>query len=111
LVGKIKKVYANCRIIFNSSRSLAQNTTQICDVAAYLMDLLDLVTEKHSHRTKIECASEKKRLKMIAYIHIYRKSQLIPKTAPQNSKVSLKISSQSTYLGSLFSSLNKTVQV
>lgn len=46
------------------------------------MDLLDLVIEKHLHGTKIECASEKKRLKMIAYIHMYSKSQLILKRAP-----------------------------
>jgi hypothetical protein len=79
LVGIIKKVYADGRIIFNSSCSLAQNTTQICDV---FMDLLDLVIEKHLHITKMECASEKKRLKMISYIHIYSKSQLILKIAP-----------------------------
>jgi predicted membrane channel-forming protein YqfA (hemolysin III family) len=82
LVGIIKNVYANCRIILNSSCSLAQNTTQICDVSVYLMDLLDLVIEKHLYRTKTECASEKKRLKMFAYIHIYSKSQLIQKIAP-----------------------------
>ena len=82
LIGIIKKVYADCRNIFNSSCSLAQNTTQICDVSVYLMDLLDLVIEKHLHGTKIECASEKKRLKMIAYIHMYSKSQLILKRAP-----------------------------
>jgi hypothetical protein len=45
LIGVIKKVYADCRIIFNSSCSLAQNTTQICDVSVYLMDLLDLEIE------------------------------------------------------------------
>jgi hypothetical protein len=75
------------------------------------MDLLDLVIEKHSHRTKIEYASEKKRLKTITYIHIYSKSYLILKVAPQNSKVSLKISLKSKYLGSLFSALIRTVQV
>jgi len=75
------------------------------------MDLFDLVIEKHSHRTKIEHASEKKRLKTIAYIHIYSKSQLIPKTAPENSKVSLQLSLKSIYLSSLFSALIRTVQV
>jgi hypothetical protein len=67
LVGIIRKVYVDCRIIFNSSCSLAQNTTQICDVSVYLIDLLDLA---------------------IAHIHIYSKSQLILKIAPENSSQS-----------------------
>jgi len=75
------------------------------------MELLDLVIEKRSYRTKTECASEKMRLKIITYIHIYSKSQLILKIAPENSKVSLKISLKSIYLGSLFSALIRTVQV
>jgi len=75
------------------------------------MDLLDLAIEKHSHRTKTEHASEKERMKMIAYIHIYSKSQLILKIAPENSKVSLKLSLKSIHLSSLFSALIRTVQV
>ena len=51
--------------------------TQIFEESVYLKDLHDLKTERHLHRTKIECASEKKRLKTIANIHIYSKSQPI----------------------------------
>jgi hypothetical protein len=78
ITSKIK----HCRIMFNSSFSLAHYMRQICEISLYLKEFDLIIVKEHLYRTKKKCTSEKKRLKTITYIHIYSKSQLILKTAP-----------------------------